>query len=193
MDNATRSERTRAAVIQAALTVIARDGAGKLTLDAIARESGISKGGVMHQFRTKQAVLEALLDHQVAHSDQRTQAHLTKIDPASGEANLQAQIAVLREVSTDPTSVAYALVGAMAEDPHLLSIIRAAGEPKLQALKDEAQDGNMRDMALLRWVAARGLAIPALMGMCPLTQGERDRLFDLLQDGARWKGCKAAG
>lgn len=190
MDNATRSERTRATVIQAALAIIARDGAGKLTLDAIARESGISKGGVMHQFRTKQAVLEALLDHQVAHSDQRTEVHLAKIDPASGEANLQAQIAVLREVSTDPTSVTYALLGAMAEDPHLLSIVRVAGEPKLRALKAEAKD---QDMALLRWVAARGLAIPALMGMCPLTQEERAHLFDLLQDGARWQGCKAAG
>jgi AcrR family transcriptional regulator len=190
MDNATRSERTRAAVIQSALAIIARDGAGKLTLDAIARESGISKGGVMHQFRTKQAVLEALLDHQIAHSDERTQAHLAKIDPAGGEANLQAQIAVLREVATDPTSVAFALVSAFAEDPGLLAIVRRSGEPKLQLLKDEAKD---QDMALLRYVAARGLAIPALMGMCSLTPEERDHLFDLLQDTARWQGCKAAG
>ena len=57
MENAARSERSRKAAIQAALTIIARDGPGRLTLDAIARESGISKGGVMHQFRTKEAVL----------------------------------------------------------------------------------------------------------------------------------------
>jgi len=50
MDNATRSERSRTAAIQAALTIIARDGPGKLTFDAIARESGMSKGGLMHQF-----------------------------------------------------------------------------------------------------------------------------------------------
>ena len=37
MDNASRSERTRKAVLQAALTIIARDGPARLTLDAIAR------------------------------------------------------------------------------------------------------------------------------------------------------------
>ena len=46
MDNPSRSEKTRNAVIQAALAIIARDGPGRLTLDAIARESGISKGGL---------------------------------------------------------------------------------------------------------------------------------------------------
>jgi Bacterial regulatory proteins, tetR family len=48
MDNATRSERSRNVALDAALVIIARDGPGRLTLDAIARESGLSKGGVMH-------------------------------------------------------------------------------------------------------------------------------------------------
>ena len=62
MDNPTRSERTRTAAIQAALAILERDGPGKLTFDAISRESGISKGGLMHQFRTKGDVLNALMD-----------------------------------------------------------------------------------------------------------------------------------
>ena len=45
MDNATRSERSRNVALDAALVIIARDGPGRLTLDAIARESGLSKGG----------------------------------------------------------------------------------------------------------------------------------------------------
>ena len=65
MDNPTRSRRSRSAVLQAALAIIARDGPGRLTLDALARESGLSKGGLMHQFRSKQAVLLALIEHQL--------------------------------------------------------------------------------------------------------------------------------
>jgi len=64
MDNPSRSERSRKLAIEAAFTIIARDGPGQLTFDAIARESGISKGGLMHQFRTKGNVLKALLEHQ---------------------------------------------------------------------------------------------------------------------------------
>src|SRR6266436_1598840 len=70
MDNVTRSERSRKAALQAALTIIARDGPGRLTLDAIARESGLSKGGLMHQFRTKEGVLKALLERQMAHFEE---------------------------------------------------------------------------------------------------------------------------
>jgi AcrR family transcriptional regulator len=67
MDNATRSERSRNAVLEAALAIIARGSPGRLTLDAITRESDISKGGLIHQFRTKEAVLEALLQRQTEH------------------------------------------------------------------------------------------------------------------------------
>ena len=41
MDNPSRSERSRNAVLTAAITIIARDGPGRLTLDAIAREKQI--------------------------------------------------------------------------------------------------------------------------------------------------------
>lgn len=43
MDNASRSERSRNVALDAALVIIARDGPGRLTLDAIARESGLPK------------------------------------------------------------------------------------------------------------------------------------------------------
>ena len=43
MDNATRSERSRNAALEAAIAIIARDGPGRLTLDAIARESGSAR------------------------------------------------------------------------------------------------------------------------------------------------------
>lgn len=40
----TRSEQTKETIIQAALTVISREGIGSLTMDAVAREAGLSKG-----------------------------------------------------------------------------------------------------------------------------------------------------
>ncbi|KTT89235.1 TetR family transcriptional regulator, partial [Mammaliicoccus sciuri] len=49
-------ERSRKAALDAAITIVTRDGSGCLTPDAIARESGLSKGGVMHQLRIKEAV-----------------------------------------------------------------------------------------------------------------------------------------
>ncbi|MBB6251879.1 TetR/AcrR family transcriptional regulator [Nitrospirillum iridis] len=188
MDNATRSERTRAAVIKAALTIIARDGAGKLTLDAIARESGISKGGVMHQFKTKQAVLEALLEHQMVYSADVTRALLAKLGPDHPEAQLVAHIETLRDVVSNPHSVAFALLGAMAEDPQLLSTVRSETAPVVERIRAEAADP---DLATLRWVAAQGLAVTTIFGLSPLGDEERARLFDLLADSRRWAAAGA--
>ncbi|HZB75928.1 MAG TPA: TetR family transcriptional regulator, partial [Solirubrobacteraceae bacterium] len=40
----------REALLDAAIRVIRRDGAQKLTLDAVAAEAGVSKGGILYHF-----------------------------------------------------------------------------------------------------------------------------------------------
>lgn len=183
MDNTSRSERTRNAVIQAALAIIARDGPGRLTLDAIAKESGISKGGLMHQFRTKQAVLRALLEHQVAYFDDFSQRYIAQHEGTVSQAHLAAEIATSRETIAKPHSVALALIGAVAEEPGLMSITRTKDAQKVAAIKAEADDP---DLALLRWSAGRGLAFSFLLGLCPLSKAERERLFARLLDDRQW-------
>lgn len=185
MDNASRSERTRKAVIQAALALIARDGPGRLTLDAIARESGISKGGLMHQFRTKEAVLKALLEHQAEYFADFSRAYMAEHAAKQAQPHLAAQIATLREALAEPHSVAFAIFGAVAQEPSLLSITRESDAKMIEAVKAEAADP---DMAMLRWAAARGLAVTSLLGFCPLTGEERERLFDRLADDRQWSG-----
>jgi AcrR family transcriptional regulator len=186
MDNPSRSERSRNAALQAALTIIARDGPGRLTLDAIARESGMSKGGLMHQFRSKQAVLKALLEQQVAHFDAFSRAYMAKT--SSQQPHLAADIATLREVGK-PDSVAFALLAAMADDPSLLAVSRDASGAGVAAIRAEAADP---DLALLRWSAARGLALGELFGLSPLDEKDRDRLFERLLDDRQWAPLERA-
>lgn len=183
MDNTTRSERTRAAAIQAALAIIARDGAGRLTLDAIARESGMSKGALMHQFHTKEAVLKALLEHQVAHFEAFSRRYLAEHAGALPQPQLAVQIATLREAVASSQPVALAILGAMAQEPDLLTITRKDDAARLKAIKAEAPDP---DLALLRWAAAQGLALSSLFGLSPLPPEDRERLFDQLLDDSRW-------
>jgi AcrR family transcriptional regulator len=183
MDNATRSERSRAAAIQAALAIIARDGPGRLTLDAIARESGISKGGVMHHFRTKEAVVTALLEHLTERFGKFTQDYLAEIGPDRPGAILESQIATLRESIATPHSAFLAILGAVAENPELLAPNRDKDIETLEVVRAEAADP---DLAVLRLMAARGLHLMSLLGICPVSAEERDRLFDRLLDDARW-------
>jgi AcrR family transcriptional regulator len=166
-------------VLQAALAILARDGPARLTLDAIAAESGISKGGLMHQFRSKEAVLKALLEHQVAHYEAFAQGYTAP----ETEPCLATQIATVREAVSQPLSVAFALMGAVAQDPGLLTGVRQAAAENVARMTAEAADP---DLALLRWAAARGLLLTALQGICPLSAEERERLFARLLDPKAW-------
>lgn len=183
MDNASRSERSRKAALQAALTIISRDGPGRLTLDAIARESGMSKGGLTHQFPTKEAVLKALLEHQSKHFEDFSRRYLAKAETTTPQPYLAAQIATLREVMGQPDSVAFAILGAMNQDPSLLSLTRDNDAKTAEAIKAEADDP---ELAMLRWNAARGLALAAMFGLSRLPDEERGQLFDRLLDDRQW-------
>jgi AcrR family transcriptional regulator len=187
MDNATRSERSRNAALDAATRIIARDGPGRLTLDAIARESGLSKGGVMHQFRTKEAVLKALLERQMAHFEEFSTRYMAKVSATSENPNLATQLATVREAATSPNSAALALVAAMVENPSLMMLPREREMKRVEAIKAESADP---DLALLRWAAARGLLLSSLFGMSPLSKDEHDRLFARLLDDGQWAGVE---
>jgi AcrR family transcriptional regulator len=187
MDNATRSERSRNVALDAALIIIARDGPGRLTLDAIARESGLSKGGVMHQFRTKEGVLKALLGRQMAHFGEFSTRYRAKARAASANPELATEIATVREAANMPNSAVLALLAAMVESPDLMALPRESDLKNIAAIKAEAADP---DLAMLRWAAARGLLLGAIFGMSPIGKPERDRLFARLLDDSQWSALE---
>src|SRR5437764_3199185 len=48
-------------LLDAAEAVVERQGIGNLTLDAVAAEAGMSKGGLLHHFPSKDQLVEALV------------------------------------------------------------------------------------------------------------------------------------
>jgi AcrR family transcriptional regulator len=185
MDNSSRSERTRNAVLEAAITIIVRDGPNRLTLDAIARESGVSKGGLMHQFHSKEAVLKALLDRQNEHFGKFSVDFREKQAKDQAYPELKTQIATLQEALNTKHSIAAAILGVIVQEPDMLAPQREKSAEQVEAIKAEAPDP---DLALLRWLAARGMVFTALMDQCPLSDQDRERLFARLMDDSRWKG-----
>lgn len=183
MDNTTRSQRSRAAILQAAQTVITRDGPSRLTMDAIAQESGLSKGGVMHQFKTKRDVVKALLK---SHSEsfQAFSQQYQAQTPNTNNLPLATEIAVAQEAAITQQSVSLAIMSIFAEEPELLSAIRAESVEKVQSIKQLATDP---DLAMLRWAAAKGLMLNAALGLSPFTADEEQRLFARLLDDASWE------
>lgn len=61
--HAERSSQTRAAVIEATIRCLADSGYKHTTVTRIAELSGVSWGGIQHQFGTKASIIQAVLDH----------------------------------------------------------------------------------------------------------------------------------
>ena len=79
-----KADVTRRALIDAAVRILSRDGWDKFSLDAVAAEAGVSKGGLLHHFRTKQALLEGTLGHLFDVFRARVEAHHAAETPTAG-------------------------------------------------------------------------------------------------------------
>ena len=57
---------TQDTLLTAAKRVVARDGVARLTLDSVAHEAGVSKGGVLYHFPTKNALVAAMMESDIS-------------------------------------------------------------------------------------------------------------------------------
>ena len=56
---------TKDTILDAAETVVARDGSRHMTIEAVAAEANISKGGVLYHYPNKMALLQAMVTRMV--------------------------------------------------------------------------------------------------------------------------------
>ncbi|MEI5679925.1 MULTISPECIES: TetR/AcrR family transcriptional regulator [unclassified Mesorhizobium] len=60
---------SRGGILSVAETILAESGGSALTIDAVAKAAGLSKGGVLYHFPSKASLIEALIDRSIAAID----------------------------------------------------------------------------------------------------------------------------
>jgi len=174
-----RASNSRERVLSAAVDIVARDGSSHLTMDAVAAESGLSKGGVLYHFPSKEALLAAMLDHALAGYEQRWQHNQDEHDDSA----LQAYIRAEQEETPAVRSLAQALLANAAEAPALLDPARALTKQVLNRIRKESTDA---DLATLLMYSAEGMRLADMFNLSPFTSAQRrrlnKRLFELARD-----------
>lgn len=151
---------TRERILQAGYAVAGQSGVAAVTLDAVANRAGVSKGGLLYHFPSKEALVAGMVDGLC-----RTFADLAdaaaRADPVpvgrSARAYLAASAGELWQ-----SSRWLALVGALITDPDLLDSWRAwvvAGRAA-----DEAENADPVATAIAR-LAADGLWVAGVLGL----------------------------
>lgn len=72
------------ALLAAAHAVVLKKGGSALTLDAVAAEAGLSKGGVLYHFPTKESLILGMIQEELDKTDRELEAALAAEASASG-------------------------------------------------------------------------------------------------------------
>ncbi len=178
MDEPPIATGTKRDVLTAAQRVVLRDGVASLTLEAVAREAGRSKGGLLYHFPTKEALIQGLIADLVARFDREVERRV-ELDPTPSPGRwLRAFLDATVEEWESDYALSGGILAAIANDPNLLEPIRTAyGRWQERA----ATDGIDPVAATIVRVAADGLWLGDMFAFAPLSDPLRAEVVTYLR------------
>ena len=158
-------------LLDAAEAVVVEQGGARLTLDAVAEQAGVSKGGLLYHFPTKEALLQAMIARHIERVERRRAAALEEIEPGP-EAALRADLQTALTRNEADMRVSAALLAVVANDPKLLAPAVAFHRKRFARYQDGASVEHFARRAMVS-LAADGLFFLELFQLAPFTQAER--------------------
>jgi AcrR family transcriptional regulator len=156
---------TRAKLLDAASAVIRRDGPKSMTLEAVAAQAGVSKGGLLYHFASKRQLLDGLVERWL-------QDFQNDID-ANGPGFVRGYVKASDDACAEDASMLAALVA----DPETLTAVR----DRYAAWQDRVvTEGGDPVEATVARLAADGLWLADLLGLAPPRGELRERVLERL-------------
>ena len=182
----------RESILEAAIRVASRDGLLSMTLDNVAREAGVSKGGLIYHFASKDDLVRSLIAHFALQVEQALTAKVAD-DPQPSGRWVRALVDSCVLPPTDlATGVANplltmsgmgkfhaSLLAAVAVNPALLEPLREFGK-KMRG-RIQAEDPQALEQLLL-WMALDGLFLWELFGLISADDPLRIELINRIRE-----------
>ena len=115
---------TRHKLLLAAGQIVQRDGAAALTLDAVAREAGVSKGGLLYHFPSKDALISGMVKALLEDFEQQIDVAQAAEGDVPG-AWSRAYVKVSASEDEETRAISAGLIAAVATNTDLLIPLRA--------------------------------------------------------------------
>lgn len=180
---ATRKRRTggeiRTSILDAATRIVMERGVARMTLADVAAEAGISKGGLLHYFASKDALIRAMITAGLDSFEEKTTAMVAS-DPTPGS-YLRAYIATSFPAER-ADDIAAAMIAGIATDPDLLADYAKETEKWSERLKNDGLDHLHAEVIRL---AVDGLYFNEAIGLPPLSLRDRKALLKRLVEMTR--------
>jgi len=169
-------ESSRDAILDAAEAIVREQGAAHLTLDAAAERAGLSKGGVLYHFQTKDALLVALVER-MTQAFQGLYAETRARMGDDPKRMLEAYIEAVFSAEERLGSTSCSLIPALASNPELLEPIRRFYKHHFAQLSNVPVGW---DQAAIVTLALDGMWLLEMLGVSPLGPQDEKRIAKLL-------------
>jgi len=143
-------------ILDAAETVVARDGAAQLTLDAVAAVAEISKASVLYDYKSKAALIDAVVRRAVSRDAAFNQTMTEPYEDAPNAVIRGRIAAAAQPLPDDFRAVALNLCAALAQDTTLRSHIQASQTAVIDSI---AKTSTSPRGARLAYLALEGLKL----------------------------------
>ncbi len=176
-------------MLDAAEEVILREGIGHLTLHAVASEAKLSKSGLLHHFKGKDALIEALVERKIAAWEAQTTQAIEAQLAGPGRvprAILGGCLASTRKWTEAQRRSSQVLVAALVHDPKHIEPLRRAHRAIHARIE---RDGLPAGVGLAVHLAVNGLWFDWIFGISewtpPRVAAVRGALQQLVDDSIR--------
>jgi AcrR family transcriptional regulator len=158
-------------ILDAAEDIVAQTGAGHLTLDAVAEKAGVSKGGLMYHFPSKESLLYAMIERLVAGMEAGQAARADELPPGKARSIKAHVLNFPRRNARRKKFIA--LLAAAAYDPRLLAPARKAYRKMFERF---VADGVRPARAAVIAFAMDGIRLTELLNITPVSPGLREKV-----------------
>jgi AcrR family transcriptional regulator len=164
---------SRERILDAAGELVTEVGAGRLTLEAVAERAGLSKGGLLYNFPSKDALLQGMVERMVQEISAKKEALRSEI---GCKRNLESRLSVAASLLLccgRAKDITTGLLAASSESPHLLEPARQVLNEEWQNLKSTSEDPAA---AMVAWLAIQGLNSLEMHDVSPVTPPDREEV-----------------
>ena len=172
------SSKTRESIFEACSQILRREGLTNLTLQAVASEAGISKGGLLYHFETKEALVEALFEYHNNIFEQRLE-ELIAIESDKPGAFLRAYAKASVEQMSDPEN-ANLYASLFAAEEKYASAHKLMREKFVGWQRKIDQSGLNPNWAMLLRFAVDGLWFAEMHRYAPPGPEQRDTIVEMI-------------
>ncbi len=174
----------RERLLDAAERIAREIGPGSLSLDAVAQQAGVSKGGLLYHFPSKAKLLEAMVERFLASFDSALEEHARRND-GKRDSVVQAYLEFSLQEHRGHKPPPSGLLAALSENPELLNPVRRYERIFLDRMTANASDPTH---ALVVFLVIHGLRSMQLLNTEVITPQELEQVTEWLRRSTGAKG-----